>query len=124
MTTIKKVLLAVGVALGLVVIANAAPSSTPNTSTESITPTIQATYSVLVTPSVTPVYVSPTPTATQSGLSNDNYYTNVSGNEVHSPVYSNQVPVGASAQCGDGTYSFSQHRQGTCSRHGGVAEWL
>lgn len=24
----------------------------------------------------------------------------------------------------DGTYSFSQHRQGTCSGHGGVAEWL
>ncbi|HEY0812030.1 MAG TPA: DUF3761 domain-containing protein, partial [Pseudonocardia sp.] len=26
--------------------------------------------------------------------------------------------------CGDGTYSSSQHRQGTCSRHGGVAAWL
>jgi hypothetical protein len=28
------------------------------------------------------------------------------------------------ARCKDGTMSYSQHRSGTCSRHGGVAEWL
>jgi hypothetical protein len=34
-------------------------------------------------------------------------------------------PLGnASAQCRDGTYSFSAHRRGTCSHHGGVAAWL
>jgi hypothetical protein len=33
-------------------------------------------------------------------------------------------PAGATAKCNDGTYSFSQHRSGTCSGHGGVAEWL
>ncbi len=33
-------------------------------------------------------------------------------------------PPGATARCKDGTYSFSQTRQGTCSHHGGVAEWL
>jgi Protein of unknown function (DUF3761) len=33
-------------------------------------------------------------------------------------------PPGATARCRDGTYSFSQHRQGTCSHHSGVAEWL
>jgi hypothetical protein len=27
------------------------------------------------------------------------------------------------ARCNDGTYSSSSHRQGTCSHHGGVAEW-
>ncbi|MES2315378.1 MAG: DUF3761 domain-containing protein [Patescibacteria group bacterium] len=64
---------------------------------------------------------SPTPS---SALSNDNYYTNVNGNSVHSPAYSNSVPQGASARCGDGTYSYSQHRSGTCSHHGGVSEWL
>lgn len=63
--------------------------------------------------------------ADDSELSNDNYYTNVDGNKVHSPAYSNDgVPAGASAQCGDGTYSFSQNRRGTCSGHGGVASWL
>ncbi len=37
---------------------------------------------------------------------------------------SNTDPTGATAKCKDGTYSKSQHRSGTCSRHGGVAEWL
>jgi len=34
------------------------------------------------------------------------------------------APPGATALCNDGTYSFSQHHSGTCSHHGGVAEWL
>lgn len=34
------------------------------------------------------------------------------------------IPAGATARCRDGSYSYSQHRQGTCSWHGGVAEWL
>jgi hypothetical protein len=34
------------------------------------------------------------------------------------------APAGATAQCRDGTYSFSQHHSGTCSHHGGVARWL
>jgi len=33
-------------------------------------------------------------------------------------------PAGATARCRDGTYSFSKHRSGTCSHHGGVATWL
>ncbi len=31
---------------------------------------------------------------------------------------------GATAQCGDGKYSFSRSRGGTCSSHGRVARWL
>jgi hypothetical protein len=58
-------------------------------------------------------------------LSNDRHYTNSDGQQVHSPAYSSGgVPAGATALCGDGTYSFSQHRSGTCSHHGGVAKWL
>jgi Protein of unknown function (DUF3761) len=34
------------------------------------------------------------------------------------------VPAGATAICEDGTVSYSAHRQGTCSHHGGVARWL
>ncbi|WP_442875763.1 DUF3761 domain-containing protein [Actinoallomurus sp. NBC_01490] len=32
-------------------------------------------------------------------------------------------PSGATAKCKDGTLSYSQHHQGTCSHHGGVAIW-
>ncbi|WP_183995160.1 DUF3761 domain-containing protein [Sphingomonas kyeonggiensis] len=35
-----------------------------------------------------------------------------------------QMPDGASAQCRDGTFSFSASRRGTCSHPGGVAIWL
>src|SRR5947199_2229063 len=34
------------------------------------------------------------------------------------------APPGATAQCRDGSYSYSQHHSGTCSHHGGVAVWL
>ena len=37
---------------------------------------------------------------------------------------SNTDPTGATAKCKDGTYSKSKHHSGTCSSHGGVAEWL
>lgn len=61
----------------------------------------------------------------QPQLSNNNHYKNSDDKTVHSPAYSrNGAPAGATAQCSDGTYSFSQHRQGTCSHHGGVAKWL
>jgi hypothetical protein len=58
-------------------------------------------------------------------LSNNDHYTNSDGVKVHSPAYSSGgVPAPATAQCRDGTYSFSQHRSGTCSHHGGVDHWL
>jgi hypothetical protein len=52
-------------------------------------------------------------------------YVNSSGHMVHRPAHAvGGVPAGASARCRDGTYSFSEHRRGTCSHHGGVATWL
>jgi hypothetical protein len=40
------------------------------------------------------------------------------------PASGNTDPTGATAKCKDGTYSKSQQHSGTCSNHGGVAEWL
>lgn len=51
-------------------------------------------------------------------------YTNSAGNTVCRPEESPTAPAGATAKCEDGTYSFSESRSGTCSHHGGVAEWL
>lgn len=70
---------------------------------------------------------APTNTGTNdSNLSNNNTYVNSDGDTVHSPAMSTDgsVPAGATAHCRDGSYSFSQHRSGTCSGHGGVASWL
>lgn len=52
------------------------------------------------------------------------YYTNSNGERVQSPTHYSSAPRGATARCVDGTYSFSKSRRGTCSHHGGVAEWL
>lgn len=50
-------------------------------------------------------------------------YTNSRGAQVDSPRHAFSAPRGSTAQCGDGTWSFSQSRSGTCSHHGGVAHW-
>ena len=53
-------------------------------------------------------------------------YRNSQGERVPSPTWTKngQAPSGASAQCADGSYSFSRSRRGTCSHHGGVMRWL
>ena len=61
----------------------------------------------------------PTPNCTNNGT-----YVNSQGQTVPRPETCSSAPQGATAQCRDGTYSFSKHRNGTCSHHGGVAKWL
>ncbi len=118
----SKVVIALGILIAGSIAANAA--NTPAV-TSAPAPVVQApiTLPIAAQQSV-PAPKPQKQEVPDSGLSNDNYYTNTYGNEVHSPAYSNSVPAGASAQCRDGSYSFSQSRRGTCSHHGGVAEWL
>lgn len=69
-----------------------------------------------------PISSSSTPaTVTPTTPSEGNGYTNVEGNHIQSP---GSNPSGATAKCRDGSYSYSQHRSGTCSGHGGVDDWL
>ncbi len=53
-------------------------------------------------------------------------YVNSAGHTVCKPEPGNSSgpPAGATAECADGEYSFSESRSGTCSSHGGVARWL
>ncbi|MBS0988046.1 DUF3761 domain-containing protein [Acetobacter okinawensis] len=62
----------------------------------------------------------------ESQLLEHKHYTNKEGKSVHSPAHTRngEAPPGASAKCGDGSYSFSLHHRGTCSHHGGVVSWL
>lgn len=82
------------------------------------------TIALLQTTEVAPVNVSSpqSPRRTLPPVSGRSY-VNVDGVRVPSPVFSETKPAGATARCRDGSYSFSQHRRGTCSYHGGVAEW-
>jgi hypothetical protein len=67
---------------------------------------------------------TPPPTAAPQQNCPNGTYVNTAGNTVCSPYSAPSAPPGATAQCRDGTYSFSQSRSGTCSSHGGVAQWL
>jgi hypothetical protein len=59
----------------------------------------------------------------EADLKRHDCYVNTDHHEVHRPSATNSEspPVGYSAQCQDGTWSFTEHRSGTCSHHGGVA---
>ncbi len=69
-------------------------------------------------------YLSPQPTTPPQRAGPG--YVNSRGEWVPSPARTpnDSPPPGASARCRDGTYSFSRSRSGTCSHHGGVAQWL
>lgn len=70
-------------------------------------------------------FVFPTTTAqAQARGCGAGYYRNARGNCVRRPVNAPRPPEGATARCRDGTYSYSQSRRGTCSWHGGGAQWL
>lgn len=60
----------------------------------------------------------------QPNCTNNGTYVNSKVQTVPRPETCSATPKGATAQCRDGTYSFSQSRRGTCSRHGGVGKWL
>jgi hypothetical protein len=51
-------------------------------------------------------------------------YVNSEGQTVQRPENCSGPPREATAQCRDGSYSFSRNRRGTCSHHGGVARGL
>jgi hypothetical protein len=56
------------------------------------------------------------------------YYKDRAGNRVPRPCKSTNAPgapaSGATALCGDGTYSYSQHLDETCSHHSGAVLFL
>ena len=101
------------------------PSSTTETTTTTVAP--PPTTTVVPPPPVTThaaAAPAPPPQTHSPAACGADQYRNVDGVCVNRPVAAPAPPSGATAKCNDGTYSFSQHRQGTCSGHGGVAIWL
>ena len=75
--------------------------------------------------SVAPPAASSPPATVAKPAATTSKSTAASGAAASSTTTSgNTDPTGATAKCKDGTYSKSQHKSGTCSKHGGVAEWL
>lgn len=99
------------------------PAARPTTAAPAAVPTTRAAAPPRAADPTTPAAQQQQPQQQNTGCGGD-YYVNSSGNCVHRPVTAPAPPAGATAKCNDGTYSFSQHRSGTCSGHRGVAEWL
>lgn len=74
-------------------------------------------------PAVAPTIPQAAPAA-GSSCDESTHYVNSDGACVPRPTAATTAPPGATAKCVDGEYSFSTHHQGTCSGHGGVAQWL
>jgi len=71
--------------------------------------------------------VATAPSPAQQRPGECGYYVNRDGHTVPRPcgnARDQTPPNGATAICRDGSYSFSEHRNGTCSGHGGVRSWL
>lgn len=135
----NKILIGVGIIIGLVVLGGIFSSSKPqvagtqleaipsptNSPTSTITPTPTPIPTPTPSPTVKPVAKSPAPQVQTPVIdAGCGTYVNSFGQEVARPCPANDIPASATAKCRDGTYSYSQSRRGTCSHHGGVAQWL
>jgi Protein of unknown function (DUF3761) len=64
------------------------------------------------------------PVLARDTQSSRGYYRSSDGSMVHGPTREANAAYGkVSADCRDGTHSYSHHHQGTCSGHGGVSTW-
>ena len=75
-------------------------------------------------PSTTSATADTKPKQDKPKCTSNGTYVNSKGQTVPRPENCSAAPKGATAQCRDGSYSFSQSRRGTCSHHGGVTKWL
>jgi hypothetical protein len=69
-------------------------------------------------PTASPTAPTATPTATPSPTKEP-----ATPKPAPADPYADAKAAGATAICHDGTWSFSAHRSGTCSKHGGVHWW-
>jgi hypothetical protein len=81
------------------------PTETPTT-VPTATPTVIPTAAPTAVPIVVPAPLPPPPPPAPAA-----------------DPYAAATAAGASAVCADGSWSFSAHRSGTCSHHGGVHWW-
>ncbi|MEU4246477.1 DUF3761 domain-containing protein [Amycolatopsis sp. NPDC026612] len=101
-----------------------AVTSVPATTPQAVAPKVTPPPKVTAPKTTAPKPVAPRTTAQAAPAPTEcgaDYYRNSDGNCVHRP---SDNPSGATAICKDGSYSYSQHRSGTCSGHGGVRTWL
>ncbi len=107
-------------AAGSPVSTTTAPTTTAATTT-AVTSTVATTQPTTTAP---PTTQATTTTATSTTGATTSSSTTTAATTPTAPSRPLKPPKGATARCRDGIFSFSKHRRGTCSHHGGVAVWL
>ncbi len=107
---------------------NPAPTSTAPVVPSGLPATTVAPLPPVVTPALTPkpaIKRTPSPTArpTPRPTPQPTPAPTLKPIPTANDPYAAATAAGATAVCADRTWSYSQHRSGTCSRHGGVHWW-
>lgn len=90
------------------------PRSSAALTTTTVAPTTTAEASTTSSPSTTEAPTTPATTEVATSTSRPTPATTSHPN----------VPANATALCQDGWISYSAHQSGTCSHHGGIAQWV
>lgn len=87
---------------------------------------VEIDHALITQPGVTQAAptVTPAPAWTRGPVSPIQATTTIAPAATSAPASTSAAPSGATALCKDGSYSFSQHRKGSCAEHKGVAQWL
>jgi len=95
------------------------------TPTATFTPTISETPTITYTPTITfTATITSTPSKTSTPTKTRTPIPSRTLVVIITSIPQNNIPQGVTAICEDGSYSYSEHRQGTCSHHGGVKQWI
>ncbi len=99
-------------------------NTTSQSTTNIVQPTVEVRKSTVPQVNVEAPTITLAPTATPTPSPTPHIFPTATPTPVYIQPVESSPCAGASAICSDGTCSYSAHRQGTCSHHGGVAEWL
>lgn len=95
------------------------------TPTATFTPTISETPTITYTPTITfTATITSTPSKTSTPTKTRTPIPSRTLVVIITSIPQNNIPQGVTAICEDGSHSYSEHRQGTCSHHGGVKQWI
>jgi hypothetical protein len=83
----------------------------------------QTAFVLLPTQTNTPAFTATIPPPTVTNTPSPTLTFTLQPTTVYIPPVPT-YPIGATAICKDGTYSYSQTASGTCSGHGGVSTWI
>ena len=121
-TVLAVYLVALPAASFALVVTSPRPTPSPSPSSTPV-PAVGGDGTSVATPVSTPT-TPPTPAPTPVPTALPTAQPTTAPTVAPPPAQTTDPLAGVTAICVDGSYSYSAHRSGTCSHHGGVAQWI